>query len=184
MSDRLHIGLDYGLTGGIVVLKNNKIIFKTVMPTVENKSKEIDIPAIARVLYKYRNNSHTVVEKFGGFFGYSKKVSVSINGQKKAIEAVLTVFKMSFTAFMPTTWQSAIFNGETLVTKKVKSKVEENGKTVVKTSNKKDTKKMALLVARRLFPKEDFRKNSRCTTLHDGLLDAVLLAEYGRRLNL
>ncbi len=42
----------------------------------------------------------------------------------------------------------------------------------------KDKSKQA---AKRLFPKEDFRASEGCVKLHDGLIDALLIAEYGRR---
>jgi hypothetical protein len=45
-----------------------------------------------------------------------------------------------------------------------------------------DTKAAALKAAKQLWPLQDWRKNSRCTTPHDGLVDAALIAEYGRRI--
>jgi hypothetical protein len=47
-----------------------------------------------------------------------------------------------------------------------------------------DTKGAALDVARKLWPKESWLKTDRCTKPHDGMVDAALLAEYGRRNNL
>jgi hypothetical protein len=43
---------------------------------------------------------------------------------------------------------------------------------------------MALIAAKRLFPNQKLVFGDRATKPHDGLIDALLLAEYARRLNL
>jgi len=40
-----------------------------------------------------------------------------------------------------------------------------------------------ILGAKRLFPSEDLRKSDRARTPHDGICDAMLIAEYGWRLS-
>jgi len=47
-----------------------------------------------------------------------------------------------------------------------------------------DTKEASINAARRIFPGRDFFPTPRCTTPSDGITDALLLAEYGRRLGL
>ena len=42
-----------------------------------------------------------------------------------------------------------------------------------------ETKKNALIKAKQLFPKETFIQK-RCSKPHDGVVDAILIAEYGR----
>ena len=44
-----------------------------------------------------------------------------------------------------------------------------------------DTKQRALIAAQRLFPGHDFRATERSRKAHDGIVDAALIAEYGRR---
>ena len=73
---------------------------------------------------------------------------------------------------MPTQWQKILFEGQTVMYKKGKDK------------HKKDTKKMALAVAKRLWPSETFLATSRSSVAHDGLVDASMLADFGRRKNL
>lgn len=46
---------------------------------------------------------------------------------------------------------------------------------------KGETKKYAEAVAKQLWPTQDWRKNSRCTTACDGFVDAALICEWGRR---
>ncbi len=47
-----------------------------------------------------------------------------------------------------------------------------------------DTKKTSINASRRLFPRVSLLRNSKCKTPHDGLSDALLIAEYARRSNL
>jgi len=46
-----------------------------------------------------------------------------------------------------------------------------------------DTKARALIAAQRLFPNVDLRATERCRKPHSGKVDALLLAEYGRRVD-
>jgi hypothetical protein len=47
-----------------------------------------------------------------------------------------------------------------------------------------NTKAAALNVANQIFPGAQWLKSDRCTKPHDGMIDAALLAEYGRRENI
>ncbi len=47
----------------------------------------------------------------------------------------------------------------------------------------RDTKAMALVAVKRLFPDLKLTFGERATKPHDGLIDAVLIAEYARRMN-
>jgi hypothetical protein len=46
---------------------------------------------------------------------------------------------------------------------------------------KDDLKAASIRVAMRLWPSVDFRRTERCRKPHDGMTDAALIAEYGRR---
>jgi hypothetical protein len=49
---------------------------------------------------------------------------------------------------------------------------------------KGDTKPAALARARQLWPAESWLASPRCSKPHDGMIDAALIAEYGRIKNL
>ncbi len=56
--------------------------------------------------------------------------------------------------------------------------------TLTKAGHPKvDTKATALLLAQQLFPDFDFRATARSKKPHDGIVDAMLLAEYCKRRN-
>lgn len=175
---KYYIGIDPGKKGGISVIKGSKIVYKRHMPTLgDDETAEMDIVKLAKILSRYRKRDCIVItEKFGGFFGYSKKTAVSINGQKEAILAACKILGIAYHCYMPTQWQSKIFSGTTVI--KIKTG---------KNKGKKDTKAMALATIKRLFPHEKFIKETnknkpfRGKSIHDGMIDATLLAELGKR---
>jgi len=64
------------------------------------------------------------------------------------------------TLITPQKWQKEIFQG-------IETKLKP--------------KEKALIAAKRLFPNESFLATPRSRKPHDGMVDALLLAEYGRR---
>lgn len=55
-------------------------------------------------------------------------------------------------------------------------------KKMIPGTKKGETKHAALIKARQLFPKHDFVPEG-CRVAHDGIVDSVLIAEYGRGLH-
>jgi len=55
---------------------------------------------------------------------------------------------------------------------------------ITNSKGKRDTKAMALVAVKRLFPHLKLTFGERATKPHDGLVDAVLMAEWARRNNL
>jgi hypothetical protein len=66
------------------------------------------------------------------------------------------------------TWQAKMFIGVEEITK------------VSKGKKKRDTKAMALIAIRRLFPKLKLTFGERAVKPHDGLIDAVLMSEFAK----
>jgi len=162
--EKVFYGVDLGKKGGIVVLKNGAIIHKEVMPLVADE--DVDVKAIGRIFKKFGvENAHVVFEKFSGFFGYNKNAAVSLSRQSGMIESLIILMGIPYTKVLPKTWQKVVW---------------ENTKMLEKADGKKDTKAISLVTAKRLFPKENFIL-PKCKKEHDGLIDALLLAEYGRR---
>ncbi len=71
---------------------------------------------------------------------------------------VITSCEISLNVVSPRTWTSKMLSG-----------VPGDGKD------------RNILAAKRLFPKTDLRKSERARKPHDGIADALLIAEYGRR---
>ena len=47
-----------------------------------------------------------------------------------------------------------------------------------------NTKQASAIIAKQLYPEQSFLATEISKKIHDGLTDALLIAEYGRRLNL
>lgn len=76
------------------------------------------------------------------------------------ILGVVQAFKMPFELIPPRIWTKEMFAG---------------------VSTHFEGKQRAYVAAERLFPLMEFRKTAKCKKAHLGLVDALLIAEYGRR---
>jgi hypothetical protein len=85
------------------------------------------------------------------------------------IEAGLTSYNIPFTKITPNKWQKYCWEGVT-----VQTKPNPKNKSGIST----DTKATSLIAAKRLFPSVDLRNTERCTTAHEGKVDALLMAHY------
>lgn len=161
---KIRVAFDVGKDGGIVILGDEKLIFKGVMPRIGDR---IDLPEIRNILaipdsYDY----HVVVEDVHAIFGASAKSTFNFGWSLGILEGMLAGMGIAYTKVAPKVWQKEMWQDIPLVYK--------SSKTV-------DTKSTSLLAAKRLFPNMDLRKSERATKPHDGIVDALLMAEYCRR---
>lgn len=182
------IGIDPGKTGGIVCLGENGVVWSSATPVL---GKEIDWKAFATLLRSGQSNIDLVVlEHVHAMHGSSAKSTFTFGGCFEGAKALIAAFELPYTLVQPKVWQKVMWQGvpehrkppKKLTKKELKAKAA--GKKV-RTPNPKgsiDTKMMSLIAAKRLFPTADLMATPKCTTAHDGLVDALLIAEYGRRL--
>lgn len=162
---KLSAAIDVGKDGAIVILDNKDIILKSVIPIIGN---QIDIPEIRNILSAYKgNNIHVVVEDVHAIFGASAKATFNFGWSLGIVEGVLSGIGIAYTKVAPKVWQKEMWQGIPPIYKAGKKAV--------------DTKATSLLAAKRLFPNVDFRKSDRASLPHDGIVDALLMAEYGKR---
>jgi hypothetical protein len=160
----LFVGVDNGLSGGIVFLNHTgKIVFKLPMPVEsDGKRRKVDPITLNEVFLKEPYQCSVVVERPAG----SKSViaAVSMADSFAKIETVLALNDIRRAFITAKTWQKEFW-------------------TVPKmpTGRKFDTKAAALLAATRLWPKENWLATPRSRVPHDGMIDAALIAEYARR---
>lgn len=162
---KTYIGIDPGKSGAIVVLDSGAhILEKIVTPTI---GKEYDIQKMRDILMQYQDSSVTL-ENINGHVAQGRTTAF-VMGQGLGIwKGLLMGIGMGHTLVTPQTWQKEMHHGVPVQYKAGKKK-------------KKDTKKMSLIAVQRLFPNADLRKSDKATNPHDGICDAMLLAEYGRR---
>ena len=167
MQRDFNIGIDIGKKGAIVVLAREpwtKAIDPIVMPIIGD---QVDYHELYDILSRYaKTNCHVIFEKLGVIFGTGKSTAFSMGHQAGAVEMACIALRIPYTKVPAKQWQKEMFQGVDEITKPGKSS--------------RDTKAMALIAAKRLFP--DFKMTfGRATTPHDGVVDALLMAEYCKR---
>lgn len=165
--NQLYIGIDNGLTGGIVALSNHPgpPISMAIMPTRgKSKGNEVDALAIYEWILSLDTalDRMTVILETPGKHTPGAQALCSMWDSYGAIRAVLECKRIRHHRITPQSWQKSMLVG----------------------CAKGDTKPAALAMAKRLWPDETWLASPRCTKPSDGLVDAALIAEYGRKMNL
>lgn len=175
--NKIYIGIDPGAKGGIVVMDGNKIN-KYAMPSID---KEIDKQGIKNIFKIYKpqillRKVHAVLEDVHSIFGVGAKSNFQFGRALGIVEGALEALEIPYTMVGPKTWQKELWQGIKLVEKNT-GKETAAGNAKFKT----DTKSTSLKAAKRLFPKESLLATERSKVPHDGIVDALLIAEYCRR---
>ena len=168
MERKWHIGIDIGLKGAICITEQNDTEISLdihPMPLIKGK---MDYHKLHSMIENYEGfNGHVVFEKLGVIYGTSKTTAFSMGYQAGALEAMLIARALPFTMVSAKKWQEEMFQGV--------PELKKSG------SNRRDTKAMAKVAAQRLFPHAKLTFGERAKKAHDGLIDALLMAEYSRR---
>lgn len=162
------VGIDPGLDGGLALLTPDGLLLE-VMPTLGSKrskggktaargcQREVDAAKVAELLRAW-NPTHAILEKVGARPGQGVRSMFTFGVGVGVVKGVLGTLGIALTEAAPQAWQKAVCKGLALG----------------------DPKAAALLRARQLFPRHSFVASERSREPHKGLVDAVLLAEYGR----
>lgn len=163
-----YIGIDIGLHGAIVFNQEPITIYK--MPLIK---KVLDIDEI-NAIFKMIKNSHVTYENLNVIFGSSKATAFSMGYQSGVIEAFCKAYELPYTKVNAKEWQKEMFKG-----------IPEISLPPSKGSlkGKRDTKAMALIAVKRLFPNVQLTMGKE-TKPNDGIVDALLISEYAKRMNL
>lgn len=165
---KTYIGIDIGKHGAIAIINKDGSIVTHAMPLL---SGDVDIQGLIHILLRYTPaNTHVVFEKLGVIFGSSKQTAFSMGYQSGVVETACVAYALPYTKVRAVDWQKQMFQGVTTINKV--------------GSSAKNTKAMALVAIQRIFPNVKLTATSRATKPHDGLIDALLMAEYARRNNL
>lgn len=153
------LGIDPGLRGGLAFLNTVGQIDLFPMPTIADK--DYDIQEIKRLLCQFQPVL-TVLEQQIALPGQGLSSTLQTGKGFGILLGLLAGMEMPHQVVAAKAWQMKIFSG-------VKADL--------------DTKAKSEIIAKRLFPKADFRKSDRARVAADGLTDAACIAEYGRRLH-
>lgn len=163
------IGIDPGISGGIVVLNDRReIVYRTVMPSVEvkkqNKIKHmLDISKLHKIILELKSletQTYCYLEKVNAMPKQGVVSMFNFGYCFGAIEAIIIANSIPYNLITPQAWSKSLHQG---------------------LSKDIDPKDRSILVVKRLFPNVNLLATSRSTKLHSGLVDSLLIAEYGLR---
>lgn len=164
MTDKYFIGIDPGINGGMACLdKHGNIVKMTTMPVSKVGTKmKLDPRAIVawlRGCYTEEEVKIVAIEEQRPMHRQGVTSTFSIGRGYGILEGILATLELPYEVVGAHHWQKEMFRG----------------------LPKGNTKDLSAKVAQQLYPKETFLKTAKCTKIHDGLTDAVLIAEYIRR---
>lgn len=148
------LGIDPGMTGGFAWLSENSLVTDP-MPVVE---KQLHLPEI-KVLIQAANPHYVYLEHVHAIFGSAAGATFKFGRVFGIIEGMLAGLGIPYILVSPKTWQKEMHEGCT----------------------GKKAKERSRLAVTRVFPAHDFTPTERATKAHDGMIDAALIAAYGRR---
>lgn len=190
--DKVYIGFDPGADGAMVVIKNDVVLHRFVVPKKEVLSTK---PARTKdKKLKKNKNGKSVFNKIKvmdeeAYFQIVKNLKESFPGATVVLEKVKSIFGTDATANFNFGHNFGLMRGFVIACgfkevieltpqawqKEVILMVDQ----VALGSGKNDTKATSLKAFLRLFPHTDMRATSRSTTFHEGLVDAALIAKAG-----
>ena len=141
------------------------------------KDGDIDIMGIIRFLQSFTGTgTFCCIEDVHSVHCSSAKSNFQFGLSLGIVQALAIDYVSHYEKVSPLVWQTAMFEGIELIEKFDKKKKKY----------KRDTKAMAAEAFKKIFPDYIDRfmttvKGNKSKNLHDGLVDAALIAEYYRR---
>jgi len=163
----IYIGNDNGLTGGLCAISEHSgiIIGYCKMPVANRKKRnEVNIRAVhlwlSEVTGGNLSNAVYVIEEPNN--SRNPSTAYSVASSFHSLRGFFETKMLNWHRITPQSWQKSML-----------------GKFPAGES-----KKYALAKARELWRNESFLASSRCKTPHEGIVDAALIAEYSRKIEL
>jgi hypothetical protein len=157
------LGIDPGIAGAFV-LTNGAMLETWLMPiTVNGKDKQINFDKVHEILWKILEehpDTHVYLERAVSF-GMGTKAAFNYGYGFACIVIALELHKMTYTLVEPGKWTKEMHEG---ISGDLKPKVKSG------------------MAVKRLYPKLVAMLPTKAG-MHDGLIDALLIAGYGLRKN-
>jgi hypothetical protein len=170
---KYYIGIDPGKQGGIVCLDNeNNISSYYFIPKIKN---EIDVRQLSQIFFNYdKNNSMVFIEHVHALYGSSAGATFDFGYTCGMLEGIVSALGFSYIMVKSSEWQKEMFQGINPIYKP----------TLKKGKGKLETKKMAEIAHKRLYPYIDLyitENGNKSKNVHGGIVDALLISSYGLR---
>lgn len=153
-------GIDPGKRGAMCVMNKDGLI--VAIEPITSVGNEINLSSIVNFIKQYKDISMFYVERPHAVRIWGVSGSFKFGLYCGMIEGVLSAFAARYQLVKPKAWQKIMHQG---------------------TSPDIKPKERSLQVSERLFRGNAFLETPRCKKPHDGMIDAALIAEYGRRQN-
>ena len=152
----IYLGIDPGLDGGFAAIGPDGLELK-VMPTVPVGTKrQLDEQAIVQFLMPYaRQQTKVFIELVASRPKQGIAAMFNFGTGWGLVRGICAGLGLSYELVRPQEWQGEMLKGQ------------PDGSEY--------------LVASRIWPDTEWRASERCKNFHDGLVDAALIAEHGRR---
>lgn len=174
--NKTYIGIDPGCEGFIAVMRADGE--RDFLPV-----KGCTYGGIADFLRELRSSGDVFccMEDVHAVFGSAAGATFEFGRINGLLEGILVALCIPYQKVPPKTWQNAVWTHSDKVYVSRERKVRGGE---VRSVSSVDTKRTSMNAAVRLFPDVDFRKSPRSRNLDDNKCDAMLVCEYGRRMNL
>lgn len=159
------LGIDPGITGGLALLGDESVILDTMPVTIEG---ELDPAAITRWILAHRADiGFAVVEKPFAMPGQGFYAAFKFGWNSAIVVGILAGLRIRYQLVSAATWSKEF------PVQIPETKDKQERRRLIKNARKD--------LVRKWFPAVDFRESDRSRTFHDGMVDALLIAAYGRR---
>lgn len=181
MVKKAFAAFDPGKNGGLAIIdEKGDLVYTATIPKI---GKEIDLNGLNKIILHIKNfgeTQHVILERTHSIFGVGAASNFTFGQVNGFIEGMIVAAGLKYTKVMPKAWQAVSWEGINIPTISVpKFKTIKNVKTQVGTRDKVQTKEASAMAAKRLFPNWNFLATERSSKMHDGLVDAALIAYYG-----
>jgi hypothetical protein len=168
---KIRIGVDPGKLGVITIQKEDGEIIHHKIPLV---SKEFDIQSLKNIFAEFLDSKDDVlvgVENVHALFNSSAKSTWVFGFGLGLLEGILSSYEIPYVKINSKEWQKLAFEGIPAIYKTAEKK--DNTK-----NPKLDTKTMAVLAVKRLYPKQPLNFGGRAEKPNEGLCDSLLISHY------
>ncbi len=156
------LGIDPGKQGGFALISDDEV---SVFAMPLDKEGDYNRRALADWFHAYAYKiNHVYIEMAAMRRGNSAQSGFVVGRGFGMLEGILNCFHLEYTITYSQTWSKFYPHGVTEPDKDKRYKM---------------IKQARALIAKRLYPDMDLRKSDRSTNLHDGIVDALLIADYG-----
>lgn len=153
------LAVDPGLSGGLAIRTGALGVITEAMPVCAG---EIDLAGLTRWLRAHADSiDMAYVEKVHSMPAQGVSSSFKFGDGFGSVKGILTVLGIPFELVTPQKWMKVMHAG---------------------VSPELGSKERSQLACSRIFPGLDLRESPRCRKPHEGMVEALLLAEFGMRL--